>query len=214
MKMPAITCMLLAACSISMLTGCGNKQTPATAQKTDTQTKTETTSAETPKADATASPNQLVGMWLGACGYDEEKVEQKLSSFQTQEEKQEFLNQLKTFDSMYIAYEFAADETMEMDLYMEPAGSEPVRSQMIGRWKVDQVKGKSMQVRIAEYKADNTWGEITTKNYTFIDGDSFAVVPSVAANLKDIDPVVIFQRAAEEETQTESTAAATQKQLQ
>jgi hypothetical protein len=138
----------------------------------------------------------LVGVWLGTSGMDREALNQRLETLDP-ESQQRLLATAATFDSMFVAAQYNEDQSLELDMTITPQGSDTLRDQAYGSWEASKESDQSLLVRTVEYHGDQK--EESTKRYVIVDENHFVITPNVSDDLKEFQPVVLFERVAESE---------------
>jgi len=182
--------------------GCGKKSEEKISSKAETNSaaaqqvsvKSNTTINAQPVDN---SQFNLVGIWLGTSYLDEQALNEKLASLDSEEARQNLMTKAQTFYSMWMAAQFNADRTMEVDVEITLPSGETVEDQATGSWQATMGAENSLTVTTVEHRGEQT--ETSTKRYLIVDQDHISLVPSVAEELQDLQPFVIFQRQSDEQ---------------
>ena len=181
---------LLAGLTGCLLFGCNNSNPPG-----DTHPNESKTPSSTPRDQlATVLPvQQLTGVWLGEAVIDEAKFEQKVSLL-APAQQQLTLAKARSFLSMVMAVEFRKDGTLENGVEIVSTDGQVLRDSSVGKWRIVSVEKNDLLVEIQETLSDGTVA--TDQNvYTFFPGgDRFAMAVPVSHELRDCNPMLVFQR--------------------
>ena len=183
-------------------TGCANKSEEKKSGKAETNStvaqqvsaKSKSTANTRPAGDAQFS---LVGVWLGTTYLDEQALNEKLAAIQDEAVRANLLSKAETFYSMWMAAQFNLDQTMELDVEITLSSGDVMKDQAQGSWKAAPGDENTLMVTTVEHRGEQT--DTSTKTYLIVDQDHISIVPSVAEELQDLHPFIIFQRQADQQ---------------
>ena len=184
------------------ISGCANKTEEKKSSKAESNStpavqvsaRTNSTANTRPADDSQFS---LVGVWLGTSYLDEQALNEKLTSVQDEAAREDLLSKAQTFYSMWMAAQFNTDETMELDVEITLPSGEIMKDQARGTWKASAGEQNTLIVTTVEHRGEQT--DTSTKRYMIVDQDHISIVPSVAEELQDLQPFVIFQRQSDQQ---------------
>lgn len=184
------------------MVGCANKSEEKKSSKAETNSATAQQVSVKSNTAISAQPVDnsqfsLVGIWLGTSYLDEQALNEKLASLESEEARQNLMIKAQTFYSMWMAAQFNEDQSMEVDVEITLPSGEMLEDQATGSWEASLDKENSLIVKTVEHRGEQT--ETSTKRYVIVDQDHISLVPSVAEELQGLQPFVIFQRQSDEQ---------------
>ena len=91
---------------------------------------------------------------------------------------------------MRIGFAFNDDASYQQDIAIVATNGQQIRGETTGTWKVVHEDGTMLTIEQHDSQSETADQEI----YEFVDADHFAMVPPVAEELLDFNPIVYFER--------------------
>ena len=180
----------------SSLTGCAKKseqQPPA--QNETAPSPIKPVSARLDAAPVAQSQNSfdLSGVWVGTSGLDQQALQEKLASLPAND-REALITRARVFDSIFMAYQFNADHTMEVDMEIVLPNQEKIKEQAFGEWQAVPGENNALLVTTIEHR-ENGPTEKTVKRFLILNENEFQIIPTnIAPELEDLKPFYLFQR--------------------
>lgn len=140
------------------------------------------------------SPGSLHGYWAGVGYLDIEKLEQKLAGLKDETARQKLNAQADLFLSMVAVMGFQANGKWESELELTDESGKPVREGLRGTWKIVESRADRFLVEILELKSDKTTETVRKMFQFYDDGHHMATPVETAAELADLNPLIVFER--------------------
>ena len=169
-----------------------------------------------PATAATAQPvklsaTSLNGYWAGVGYLDEQKLAAKLAAITDETARKQLETRANLFLSMVAVIGMQPNGQMVSEVEVTDATGKPVREVVQGTWKVVEQRESHFLVEFLEQGADKSTTTVRKIFQFYEDGLNMASPVETAADLADLNPLVIFERIPEAALAENTDPAAPQK---
>lgn len=152
-----------------------------------------------PGADAPAQPvrisaTSLNGYWAGVGFLDEQKLAAKLAAITDEAARKQLEARANLFLSMVAVVGLQPNGQMVSEVEVTDASGKPVREVVQGTWKVVEQRESRFLLEFTEQGADKSVTTVRKLFQFYEDGLNMASPVETAADLADLNPLIIYER--------------------